>query len=173
MIHQLPQEVFRLVVQNTNLFALDLIIENSEGRVLLGMRNNPPAQRYWFVPGGRVHKNESLKNAFVRILYEEAGYHIEDAEKITLQGIYDHIYEDNIFGDPGFNTHYVVGACRVTLNGEVPHSVDSQHKLLHFFSVAELLADPLVHQFVKFYFLANPPNIFMLCTDKRSKNGRK
>lgn len=161
MIKPLPPEEFRFVVRATNIFALDLIINDSEGRVLIGLRNNPPAKGFWFVPGGRLYKNELLRDALLRLLRDETGFTKENVATIVLQGLYEHIYDDNVFGDPSFNTHYVIGACRVTLIGGTPYSSDYQHKLLKFVSIAELQADPLVHQFVKFYFMANPPNRFL------------
>jgi colanic acid biosynthesis protein WcaH len=161
VIKPLPLEDFRFVVRTTNIFALDLIIEDSEGKVLIGLRNNPPAQGFWFVPGGRVYKNEPLRDALSRILRDETGFTAENVVAIALHGLYEHIYDDNVFCDPSFNTHYVVGACRVTLTGGTPCLADSQHKLLRFVSVADLQVDPLVHQFVKFYFMANPPNRFL------------
>ena len=67
----LSDDDFRFVVRSTPLFALDLIIMDEYERVLVGLRVNDPAKGFWFVPGGRVTKNESLKTAFSRILFDE------------------------------------------------------------------------------------------------------
>ena len=59
----LRQEDFATVVRSTPLVSLDFIVENSRGEFLLGKRTNRPAQGYWFVPGGRVQKDETLEAA--------------------------------------------------------------------------------------------------------------
>ena len=56
----LPDEVFAQVIEHAPLIAIDLLVEDKEQRVLLGWRKNPPAQSSWFVPGGRIQKNETL-----------------------------------------------------------------------------------------------------------------
>ena len=63
----LPDEVFEQVIENAPLVAIDLLVEDQDHRVLLGWRKNPPAQSSWFVPGGRIQKNETLEQAFARI----------------------------------------------------------------------------------------------------------
>lgn len=50
---------FETVVASAPLISIDLLVENEQGQYLLGLRKNRPAQGYWFVPGGRVQKNES------------------------------------------------------------------------------------------------------------------
>lgn len=62
----LNHDEFRQVVQNTPLFAIDLVVLNGKNEILLGLRKNPPAQGYWFVPGGRVFKGESLDDGFFK-----------------------------------------------------------------------------------------------------------
>ncbi|MFC4195069.1 NUDIX domain-containing protein [Novosphingobium lubricantis] len=63
----LPLDTFLRVVDATPLIAIDLIVPNEDGGYLLGHRVNRPAQGFWFVPGGRIHKNERLDDAFRRI----------------------------------------------------------------------------------------------------------
>ena len=56
------------VVRNTPLVSIDLIISDPMGAILMGWRNNEPAKDTWFVPGGRIRKNERIAEAFERIL---------------------------------------------------------------------------------------------------------
>lgn len=42
------------------LVSIDLMIKNAQDQMLWGRRNNRPAQGYWFVPSGRICKNEGL-----------------------------------------------------------------------------------------------------------------
>ena len=69
----IDKETFLQIVDSTPLVSIDLILENQQGKVLLGMRNNSPAQGYWFVPGGIIRKNERLYDAFKRISSVELG----------------------------------------------------------------------------------------------------
>ena len=54
----LPKKQYIEVVKNTPLVSIDLIIEDTEGNILLGYRLNSPAKHTWFVPGGVIRKNE-------------------------------------------------------------------------------------------------------------------
>ena len=54
----LDKDTFSTVIQNTPLISIDLIVENKKGQILLGKRVNEPALGYWFVPGGRIFKDE-------------------------------------------------------------------------------------------------------------------
>lgn len=104
----LLDETFKSIIQHTPLISIDLIIRNEQGHVLLGKRVNAPAKGYWFVPGGRVRKNETLDDAFVRLVREELGIEsgITRADAKFL-GIFEHFYDDCVFGGD-VSTHYIV-----------------------------------------------------------------
>ena len=72
--NHLPAEVFGEVIRNTPLVAIDLVVRDQSGRALLGKRLNRPAQGYWFAPGGRIRKNETLDAAFLRLTAAELGH---------------------------------------------------------------------------------------------------
>jgi 8-oxo-dGTP pyrophosphatase MutT (NUDIX family) len=67
------------VIRLAPLVAIDLIIRNRRGEVLLGLRNNEPAKGCYFVPGGMIVKNERLTDAFTRIVKNETNWtaHLE------------------------------------------------------------------------------------------------
>ena len=67
----LPVDTFKTIIASTPLISIDLIIRNKNGDVLLGKRINRPAQGFWFVPGGRVLKDESFALAFKRLIKVE------------------------------------------------------------------------------------------------------
>ena len=92
---------FKMIVKSTPLVSIDLIVRDSEGDVLLGKRINRPAQGFWFVPGGRVLKDESFESAFKRLIKEELGL---NTVKSNFKGIYQHFYDDN-FSEDDFTTH--------------------------------------------------------------------
>ena len=55
------------IIKATPLVSIDLIIRNPSHKILLGKRINRPAKDYWFVPGGRIIKNETIAHALKRI----------------------------------------------------------------------------------------------------------
>ena len=103
----LSREDFLQLVRNAPLVSIDLIVRDAQGRVLLGLRNNRPAQGWWFVPGGIVRKGERLEQAFRRISEAELGS-VHELSAARSLGHYEHLYDDNFAGEPGFGTHYVV-----------------------------------------------------------------
>ncbi|MDF5000441.1 NUDIX domain-containing protein, partial [Vibrio parahaemolyticus] len=70
----LSKQRFSQVIESTPLVSIDLVIEDESGQVLLGERLNRPAQGFWFVPGGRILKDEKLEDAFARLTLEELGH---------------------------------------------------------------------------------------------------
>lgn len=146
----LSSEIFTTVLDSTPLVSIDLLVENPKGQILLGERKNRPAQGYWFVPGGRILKGESLADAFKRLTFGELGRSFSISEA-SLQGPYDHFYSDSVFGDSP-STHYVAIAYRINVNN-LPDLPEEQHSHYRWFSVNELLADSEVHPHTKAYFL--------------------
>lgn len=144
-------DLFLQVISSTPLISIDLIIENSAGEILLGKRLNRPAQGFWFVPGGRINKNELIADAFARISETEIGtaLSINDAQ---LLGAYNHIYDDNYLGKEGINTHYVVLAYKIKLNKSLSIQTDEQHSELKWHSISEILDSQQIHPNTQAYF---------------------
>lgn len=91
------------------LVSIDLLITRpgSNGEeLLLGLRNNRPAQGWWFTPGGRIRKNEALHIAMHRIAADELNLPEALLPRATLLGAWDHFYPDSAFS-PAVSTHYV------------------------------------------------------------------
>lgn len=101
----LTNKIFETVIASTPLIAIDLIVVNEFDQLLLGKRLNRPAKNYWFVPGGRILKNESLNEAFKRLTLIELGVEFE-INKAELLGAFEHFYQDSVFSDTA-STHYV------------------------------------------------------------------
>ena len=149
----LDKETFRTVVRSAPLVSIDLVVINSQSQVLLGQRTNRPAQGFWFVPGGRILKNEAMAAAFLRLSKAELGFASElgDAEFL---GVYEHFYTDN-FSGTDFSTHYVVLGYRLVHDLDLNSLPDAQHHSYRWFDVAELLASVQVHDNTKAYFLSD------------------
>jgi len=144
----LPLETFKTVIESTPLVSIDLIVRNQQGQVLLGKRTNRPAQGFWFVPGGRVLKDESFEHAFKRLIEIELGL---DEVASHFKGVYQHFYDDN-FSEEKFTTHYVVLAYEISFNGELSSLPVEQHSNYQWLDEKELLANANVHTHSKWYF---------------------
>ena len=142
---------FLEIIEATPLVSIDLIIRNPSEKVLLGKRINRPAKGYWFVPGGRIIKNETIVHALKRISVTEMGQDLS-TEAHSLLGAYDHIYEDNFLNVDRVNTHYVVLAFSILLQQEIDVNPDEQHADLQWWEIDKLLKDPTVHHNTKAYF---------------------
>lgn len=150
-MRSLSNEEFGAVVEATPLVSIDLIVRDSAGQILLGYRENRPAKAFWFVPGGRVRKNERLDQAFARLAQVELKLDLE-RQQAAFMGPYEHLYSDNFLGQEGSGTHYVVLAYELQLAPGQQCSLDDQHSQQHWWSEAELLASDKVHPNTKAYF---------------------
>ncbi len=143
----LNNEVFRTVVDSTPLISIDLVVQNSLGKCLLGQRLNRPAQGAWFVPGGRVLKNETLDAAFHRLTLDELGKASRRSDA-RLLGVYEHFYSDSVFSAAGGgpDTHYVVLAYQIVLaEGEVLQPPVTQHDTYRWWALADMQTSLHVH----------------------------
>jgi len=149
----LPKDTFKKVIASTPLISIDLVVTNSLGQVLLGYRNNKPAQGYWFVPGGRILKDEKKNDAFFRLVKDELGLSlvIQDAK---FQGVYEHFYDDYVFGND-ISTHYVVLAYQLCVDISLDDLPNIQHSQYKWFTASELLESENVHLHSKWYLQNN------------------
>ena len=147
----MDRTTFLTVIDAAPLVSIDLIFRNPSAEVLLGKRRNRPAQGFWFVPGGRIRKNERIAEALVRIAANETGW-VPPPEDIHFKGIYEHLYDDNFLASPGIGTHYVVLAHEVAVSGDIRVTPDAQHAELRWWPLHRLMASPRVHANTKAYF---------------------
>jgi colanic acid biosynthesis protein WcaH len=147
----LTPEDFATVVRSTPLISIDLVVENAEGEFLLGKRNNRPAQGYWFVPGGRVQKDETLSDAFSRLTEAELGLRLPMSAG-QFYGVWQHFYDDN-FSGTDFSTHYVVLGFRLKLDVKALPLPTAQHNDYRWLTQDALLAAENVHDNSRAYFL--------------------
>ena len=145
----LEKELFSSIIENTPLISIDLIIKDSEGKILLGQRINKPAKNSWFVPGGRIYKDEKIEDAFKRITKDEIGKEFSISNS-SFKGVYQHFYDDNVFND-NFSTHYIVLGFELVIKEELSLGT-IQHEKYKWFTQDELLKSDEVYSYVKDYF---------------------
>ena len=69
-VEWMSNRLWNQVKQYMPIPCVDVILEDSEGKVLLGWRKIPPYRNVWALPGGRIGKGERLQAAVARILAE-------------------------------------------------------------------------------------------------------
>lgn len=153
----LSKAVFSSACAALPLVSIDLMITRpgDQGReLLLGLRNNRPAQGWWFTPGGRIRKNETLATALRRVAREEIGLNLEWLSRAQLLGAWDHFYPDSAF-DPGVSTHYVNLPHVLNLTEDEaqamqpPSGQEFQHQTWMWMPVAQACTDERVHEYVR------------------------
>ena len=126
---RVDKDKWRVIVENVPIVSVDLVVTDPrESRFVLGLRNSNVAKDTWFVPGGRIYKNESLRDAVDRVAEEEAGVEVDVVREL---GTYQHFYDESDIGtDSG--KHYVANAYLVYTENSSLES-DSQHSELKWF----------------------------------------
>lgn len=145
----LDDDTFKTVIASTPLISIDLVVKNPNGEYLLGYRNNRPAQGFWFVPGGRILKDESMDMAFLRLSKAELGISVARADAIFL-GPFEHFYTDYVFGEE-HSTHYVVLGYELTVDLSLHDLPKEQHNRYAWFTREALLAGDDIHKHSKWY----------------------
>jgi colanic acid biosynthesis protein WcaH len=155
------RDLFLRIVRRAPLISIDLIVRDPEGKFLVGWRRNEPARDTWFVPGGRIRKNESLSAAFIRLCWMELGLDLRSPgaaatvlKPPVFRGVYEHFYETNFAGEPGFGTHYIVLAYELRLRQPLRSLPPDQHDRYAWLTPNEILQHAEVHANTKAYFAA-------------------
>lgn len=143
--HWIDEENWRTIVEHVPIVSVDLVVFHDDA-VLLGTRENEPAKGEWFVPGGRVLKNERRTDAVRRVAREELGTEVEIVESL---GTFEHFYEVADV-DVSSGKHYLASGYVVTPTS-TDFALDSQHSSFRFFD-----APPRdVHEYVAAYVAAS------------------
>lgn len=150
MAQKLPPHEFEQLIKNAPLVSIDLVVRTRTGKVLLGRRSNDPAKEFFFVPGGRIFKDERIEEAFSRLAMEELGLRLKIADARSL-GVHQHFYPTNVFGTQGFGTHYVVLAYELLRDEEIQHLPKGQHSEYQWMTMEQALGHPEVHPNSKAY----------------------
>lgn len=141
----LNKQEFTEVIDRTPLVSIDLVVENEKGEILFGLRTNRPAKGYWFVPGGRILKDETLDDAFLRLTQNELGVEINRSDARLLD-IYEHFYEDSVMGGKP-STHYVVAGYHLKVQqNSLALPIGDQHNEYKWCAKAMVKGDASIHK---------------------------
>lgn len=157
-LKMLAPEKYLQALSLTQVVSIDLIVKNSQGKVLVGKRKNKPAQGYFFVPGGRIYKNETIPQGIERLAEMELGISLKNFTHNFLC-ISDHIYPDNFLGavdseQKPVGTHYLCIGVELDLNkSRMDEKIFSdQHSAMNWLTQEEILSRKDVHPNTKLYF---------------------
>ena len=147
---KLPKEQFLKLIELGPLVSIDLIV-NCDDKYLLGHRKNMPAKDFWFVPGGRILKNETLEDAFCRLTEAELNkaFQIDDG---SFKGVYQHFYDGSAISDT-LSTHYVVLAYVLEIDNRDFSLTSDQHDSWQWLTQEEIVDSDNVHSYTKAYFI--------------------
>ena len=81
---------YQWIKDNMPIPCVDLLVVNNAGAYFLVKRKNHPLKNKWWIPGGRVLKNETLQNAAHRKAKEELGF---DVNVLSCVGYYEDFYK--------------------------------------------------------------------------------
>ena len=150
----LSNKQFQDIIKLTPLIALDLIIYY-KNKILLGRRINEPAKGFFFIPGGRILKGETLEKSCLRLTKNELGFTIP-LNKFTFHMNTQHIYKNNFFNN-NFSTHYICLCYKYELN-DIEYkkiNIDQQHDDILWLTQDKMLKNDLIHINTKNYFINN------------------
>lgn len=139
----IPADIWRSIVRNVPIVAVDLVVRH-EGGVVLGRRENPPARGEWFVPGGRVQKGESIDDAVARVAREELGVAVAIDRRL---GAYDHRWDESEFDDVAAKHYVAIGVVVRPQDG--PIVPDDQHAELRTFEPPVPNPHPYVEAYLR------------------------
>ena len=78
----LSDEDYKKVMETMPVVCIDCVVRNDKGEYLLVKRKNEPLQGEYWVPGGRLLRNERLEQAVHRKMREEIGIEVEIVESL-------------------------------------------------------------------------------------------
>jgi len=127
MSEWIPADEWETIVRRIPIVSVDLLVRH-EGGIVLGKRTNEPARGEWFIPGGRVHKGETRREAVHRVAGAELGTSVEIVESL---GAYEHIYDTSDI-DGVESKHYLASGYVVDVqDGSL--ETDEQHDTVQVF----------------------------------------
>ena len=126
MSRWIPDSLYREIVDNMPICTVDVAFFNrTVTKVLVFRRGAAPLKGEWFTMGGRLQKNETVRDCAVRQAETEAGLKL-NPEGLFFGGVFDEIHETSRFG--GTVTYHCVDVCWwCFLDDDAEIRLDPQH----------------------------------------------
>lgn len=123
---RLPFLLYSLFKKFIPIPCVDVVVKDSDARVLLLMRSKDPGKDQWWFPGGRVYRGEHRTEAAVRKIHEECGIPESLIESKSEIGTYDVFFE----GPPKTPvfSHAITTVFLITLSGQFNPKLDNQSR---------------------------------------------
>ncbi len=86
----IPEDRYKMILEEMPIVCIDCAIVNDSGEYLLVKRNNHPLKGEYWLPGGRLMKNEPLYDAVKRKMNQELGI---DVEIERLLGFFETVFK--------------------------------------------------------------------------------
>lgn len=110
-------ELYKKIREVIPTFCVDLVVINEKNQFLLCRRLEEPAKNQWWLPGGRLHKNESMLECARRKGKEEIGVNLTIGEFLSL--------EETIFHESNIHTVNAVFFAKFNKNESL--NLDNTH----------------------------------------------
>lgn len=140
---KIPEKIYREIRRFVPVICVDVVITDGK-KLLLAKRTNQPERNKWWIPGGRILKNETLKNAAVRLLREEIGL---KGKIVRFLGFEELFHSPGYF--PGANAHNIVFAFKIKISGGKKPTLDGQNSNAEWFSKINTSWHPYVKKVLR------------------------
>jgi len=132
---KIKPKLYDKIKKSMPLPCVDLLVTHN-GNLLLMLRNNEPGKDLWFTPGGRIYRNESLKEAVKRVLSEETGLQPINITQISTMS---HMWP---------TAHTVTTYYKVEVNSDKVR-LDEQHREYRWINTMEDDLHPYLAEMIK------------------------
>ncbi len=102
-MEHIPDELYKEILKTIPFVCVDVVIKNGDS-FFLAKRKNQPAQGQWFLPGGRVLKNEKLADAALRKMSQETGL---EGKTERILGVDETMFPEGPYGDTAHSVNVV------------------------------------------------------------------
>lgn len=138
----IPDDLYKQILEHMPILCVDFILVQN-GKVLLTYRTEEPAKNKWWIQGGRVYKNERLKDAIYRLAAREIG--TRDIRIIKMCGTYEFFSDIAPFKEVTSGIHDIAIVYVVEpLEQNFQPTLDKTHKQFRWIDYIENDLDPYV-----------------------------
>ena len=144
-MERISEEKYKEIVELMPICCIDIVIINNDKMLLVKRKNEPEKGKLWF-PGGRLYKNEKLKDAALRIAKEEVGLTVNIQKMI---GAYDYMSDKTNLEGIKTGTHTPIITFLTKLNENQEVELDSNHSDFNWVDSIEENFDPYLKEVIK------------------------